>query len=1619
MEVKTKVNTRLLKRFLSVFMSLCMIIGAISISPVKSARADGGGYPNSFHFMTRSPETVAVSGNTVTVAMDSVFEEDILTGDAASYVPVQAGTLTITIPEGKNFEVVGTDTSGVVQKWVNDQDSTDWHYDFDINTDSDSISYSITAINGYTVVSDSWLDDDPLNNDQDPNNNVHNKIQTGTPLTSGTLKVELNDASDDTDDWRRVSVWTDINRSLRHVDIYSDGLASLVLNADGTATGTYNYVLEHTQHDDKGNEISPAVVSNIKAGTVTVSVAAGYKIESVQYRHRIDKWKDENDVEQTNEWDERGFYTDAPEIYLTFTPESGYRLDCAEYRFDTYKDAQGTEIPFGQDKRDIRSTSAIKETVDISSLPYHFEENSGNVHIGADFREWQGMATIAVDKSIAALSGNSLVINVADVRSAQEKEDYERDGRGTVSKVTLTVKERIWDNVNQKEIIGAAIAPVDNGTAYTYTLDIDDLPDSYKFELVPDYNKNDFDLSAKLTGTSLEQFIDVCWEDKDDSRENVRCEFYYVRDNKKLKNGNTYNLTFDNSNNRELRQNSETVKLWIHPDWNWIIDTTTNSATYDYSYLLKDRYGLLSADKLPKYTVTIEGAQIVHDYEWINKNDAGNKKILATDGDNVKVERDNNDYFVEFDRKDIANIKLKLSGDFLGEHSIPLMLTQSQWNEELKPVNGVALLTGFGSDVPEDVSLDNWIWDPFEYAYNVQEYHFYGLNLTSEGMVQNGNTFTVRFNGYDIEDDRGGALMDTSVTAGTMTITFPSDALVLGFEKQRDDRKEDGTLWNEPNTVWCDGLRFYTTADYVDVTFKPADGYAAVSRWRWECDGEHHQEDVKRDWGTETVWEYSGDCENTGTTWRVQGVAEDAFDCDDKSKDNWDNTRTIIDTEFRSKMRQIYIGADESLIGLIVVDGTLVATYGHDGYDDNGNYYVDPDIIAGTVTYSIPAGSKFDRVGRNVEFVDYDENGNVIHRSFENYFWTDADTITIKVEPTEGHKVYGFWHNIAADGETGCPDDDTYYEARTYTASLEGIGYGEGRDVGVDFGEYLGTISICIDGRFATVEGNTVTHYVGNTDAQLKFNVTRAEWDSSINGHVWVPFYPEVVDYGSYKVYKFTFDAEDRWDKHFNVENLSSLGISSPNELTILYGSHITQIYDEDEFPNMIDFSFLEEGYRDGIYTGNMSNTLSFSVPAPIVYNDPTPTPESTPAPTPKPTATPTPTPEPATPTPEPATPTPEPVSEDTVVEQIGNTTTTTTVTENEDGSTTVVEESVNKDGSSSVTTSTTVEKEDGSKETVSETINSDGTSSKTTETVIENEDGSVETVTETVNSDGTSSTTTATTVESEDGTKTTEAVTENSDGTTVAETKVENADGSSSSVSVTKDENGKTLATVTEEVSFGAKGTEIVETKVENADGSVTESVVKTTTSGKVVAQTAETDAKGNTTITLETEKTDGTDVVKTFTAEKDGIKLTEYQTEGKKAVIPATIAVGDEVYEVKTIGKNAFAGNTDIEKVTIPETVETIGQGAFAGATGLKSVNLANVTSISKGAFAGASNLKKITLGADINKIGKGAFDGIPKGATITIVAANDKEFEKAKKKIIQSGVKEGDVRFVRVNP
>ncbi len=90
------------------------------------------------------------------------------------------------------------------------------------------------------------------------------------------------------------------------------------------------------------------------------------------------------------------------------------------------------------------------------------------------------------------------------------------------------------------------------------------------------------------------------------------------------------------------------------------------------------------------------------------------------------------------------------------------------------------------------------------------------------------------------------------------------------------------------------------------------------------------------------------------------------------------------------------------------------------------------------------------------------------------------------------------------------------------------------------------------------------------------------------------------------------------------------------------------------------------------------------------------------------------------------------------------------------------------------------------------------------------------------------------------------------------------------------------------------------------------------------------------------------------------DGV-IIGYLSNDSHVSIPETI----NGIKVIAIGENAFSDNTNLQGITIPDTVTSIGSYAFAGCTKLESVYLPDsVTDISDGAFAGCTALFEIEL-------------------------------------------------------
>ena len=92
------------------------------------------------------------------------------------------------------------------------------------------------------------------------------------------------------------------------------------------------------------------------------------------------------------------------------------------------------------------------------------------------------------------------------------------------------------------------------------------------------------------------------------------------------------------------------------------------------------------------------------------------------------------------------------------------------------------------------------------------------------------------------------------------------------------------------------------------------------------------------------------------------------------------------------------------------------------------------------------------------------------------------------------------------------------------------------------------------------------------------------------------------------------------------------------------------------------------------------------------------------------------------------------------------------------------------------------------------------------------------------------------------------------------------------------------------------------------------------------------------------------------------------------------ANLTIPDEIggYTVKYISKEAFANDTALKTVIIPDSVEIIGEYAFTSCVNLKTVELSkNLKEIGLGAFFGCASLKNADLPENLEKIDVSAFE------------------------------------------
>lgn len=112
---------------------------------------------------------------------------------------------------------------------------------------------------------------------------------------------------------------------------------------------------------------------------------------------------------------------------------------------------------------------------------------------------------------------------------------------------------------------------------------------------------------------------------------------------------------------------------------------------------------------------------------------------------------------------------------------------------------------------------------------------------------------------------------------------------------------------------------------------------------------------------------------------------------------------------------------------------------------------------------------------------------------------------------------------------------------------------------------------------------------------------------------------------------------------------------------------------------------------------------------------------------------------------------------------------------------------------------------------------------------------------------------------------------------------------------------------------------------------------------------------------------------------------KLTTYVG---SVTIPETFTVDGKTYRVTSVDEMAFANNTTLTKLTLPETITTFGQGAFANCSAMTAVNIpAAIQEIPSACFAQCKKMAAFTLPEQVKAIGNLAFANCAKASKIVL--------------------------------
>ena len=111
----------------------------------------------------------------------------------------------------------------------------------------------------------------------------------------------------------------------------------------------------------------------------------------------------------------------------------------------------------------------------------------------------------------------------------------------------------------------------------------------------------------------------------------------------------------------------------------------------------------------------------------------------------------------------------------------------------------------------------------------------------------------------------------------------------------------------------------------------------------------------------------------------------------------------------------------------------------------------------------------------------------------------------------------------------------------------------------------------------------------------------------------------------------------------------------------------------------------------------------------------------------------------------------------------------------------------------------------------------------------------------------------------------------------------------------------------------------------------------------------------------------------------EENTVAINKYLGNDSNVVIPESIEVNGEVFDVAAISNAAFIYNTTLTNITIPNSITNIGSSAFNGCTTLASIDIPNsVTTIRASAFEGCTALESVNIPYNLETIEERAFSG-----------------------------------------